>query len=127
MNNRIFDGNSPAWEHKGLERFANVSAIAFESGFPFPTYICRKFLATYTLAGSGDDEGELFVAVLLTEVDAALNAVHPTRNVSYGHSFSMEFETVAQHRRRPMPDIVTVKVFFGPWHDPVVHILVPEL
>jgi hypothetical protein len=115
MHNRIFQHPEPrARRRRAL--FVDVTAIARACGCPFPTYVSRSLLTTYTITCvADDDEGQLFVESILDDIFAAITGQFPSVSVSYGRSFTTTFEYLAQHRRRPMPAILNLSVWVGPF------------
>jgi hypothetical protein len=128
MHNRIFGQPEPIIGDRRVS-FVDVSSISFASAFPFRTYASRNLLNRYTIAGiADDDEGRLFVEGILGDIFAAITGAMPAVSVSYGRSFAITFEFVAQHRQRPMPAVLKLRALFSPCDtDPEVYVsMVPE-
>ena len=89
----------------------------------------RRLLSAYALPDVGDDdEGRLFVACLLDEIWASILRKLPTTSISYGNSFTLYFEFVSQPRQRPMPEILDLCSWFGPWEpETAVHVRITRL
>jgi hypothetical protein len=122
MHNRVFR-QIRRTIRKDQIRFVDVTALAFECGFPFRTYISRPLLTDYTVSGiADDDDGRILVESIFQEVLAAMTGEVPSASVSYGPSFELTFEFVAQSRRHPMPTIINLHALIGPWNDPLVHV-----
>jgi hypothetical protein len=114
MHNRVFQRPEPRTRRQRAS-FVDVTAIACACGCPFQTYVSRSLLTTYTIPGvADDDEGQLFVESILDDMFAAITGQFPSVSVSYGRSFTTTFEFLAQHRRRPMPEILNLSVWVGP-------------
>jgi hypothetical protein len=124
VRNRIFKHGKPRGQDGGAP-YVNVTSIAAECGFPFKTFVSRRLLRAYTLPDFRDDaERRLFVAYLLDEIWAAMLGQLPSASsISYGNSFALFFEFVAQPRQLPMPEILDLCSWFGPWEpETAVHV-----
>lgn len=95
-----------------------------ECRFPFKTFVSRRLLSAYALPDvEDDDDGRRFVACLLDEIWAAILGQVPTTSISYGNSFALYIKFVAQPRQRPMPEILDLCSWFGPWEpETAVHV-----
>jgi hypothetical protein len=104
--------------------FVDVTTIAYDYQFPFKTYVSRDLLRNYTVAGvPDDDEGRLFVEGIVDDILAAITGRIPGTSIGYGTSFAIQFQFLAQHRRRPMPEVLKLRALFGPWDsDPEVYV-----
>ena len=124
MHNRIFKSpNSVPVPSRAS--FVDVTTIAHDYQFPFKTFVNRNLLRNYTVAGvPDDDEGRLFVEGIVDDVLAAITGRIPGTSIGYGTSFAIQFQFLAQHRRRLVPECLMLRAMIGPWSDPEVYVSV---
>ena len=127
MHNRIFRKfNSIPTNHQAS--FVDVTSVAMDQGFPFRTYASRSLLMEYTLPGVwGDDDGSLFTGSMIDDILEAISGRLPCVSVSFGTSFAVEFEFMAEHRRQRTVRILKLRALIGPYMDQEVYLcIVPE-
>ena len=124
MHNRIFKSPNSVLVPSRAS-FVDVTTIAHDYQFPFKTFVNRNLLRNYTVAGvPDDDEGRLFVEGIVDDVLAAITGRIPGTSIGYGTSFAIQFQFLAQHRRRRAPECLMLRALIGPYSDPEVYVSV---
>lgn len=92
----------------------NAASTAREAGFNVQLYVESHLLRWYYIPDFPDEDGIALVGELLDHIDLVLASRVRAMRISYGEWLALRFEFVAQHRRRAMPEVLTLQSHLGP-------------